>query len=115
MTGVLTSDFIAPWAGVAFSPGTTPLQPANISSARKIRFWVRGEGKSFCVMGFSRAGGRAPSVRPITVGPDWAEVSVNLADLRGFDPSGATLLLIAANQAAGAFRLEIADVRLTAE
>lgn len=115
MTGELTPDFVAPWAGIAFSPGNAPFQPGNLSAAKTIRFWARGEGKSFAVMGFSQAGGRAPSTLPIKVGAAWSEVVVKLADLPGFDASGATLLLIAATQLPGPFRLEVADVRLAAE
>ena len=64
-------------------------------------------------MGFSTAGGQAPSVAPFAATAAWTEVTVRFADLKGFDPSNATLLLIGASQKPGPFRLEIADVRLT--
>lgn len=115
MTGALTADFIAPWAGIALSPGAQPFAPANLSAGKVIRFWARGEGKSFAVMGFSTAGGRIPATVQISVGKEWREVTLKLADLKGFDPADALLLLITANQVPGAFRLEIADVRLTGE
>ncbi len=112
LDGVIKGDFIAPWAGVAFNPGAQPFQPGNLSAATAIRFWARGTGKGFAVMGFSTKGGPRPSTRPISVGAEWAEVTVNFADLAGFDPAAATLLLITATQPAGPFHLEIADVRL---
>ena len=115
MTGAVTADFFAPWAGIGFSPGVGPMQPANIAAARAIRFWVRGEGKSLSVMSFSAAMGRVPAVAPFAVGPEWREVTVAFADLKGFDPAQAILLLIVANQQPGPFRIEIADVRLVRE
>ena len=63
-------------------------------------------------MGFSSAGGQAPSVAALTATAEWREVTVRFADLPKFDATGATLLLIGANQTPGPFRLEIADVRL---
>lgn len=112
MTGEVSPAFFAPWAGVAFNPAPQPFSPADLSAVKGVRFQVRGEGKSFVVMGFSTLGGQAPSVAPITVGAGWNEVTVRFADLKGFDPANATLLLIGANMAPGPFRLEIADVRL---
>lgn len=115
MTGAVTADFIAPWAGIGFSPGAQPLRPTNIAAARAIRFWVRGEGKSLSVMGFSPATGRLPAVAPFAVGPDWREVTIAFADLKGFNPTEAMLLLIVANQQPGPFRIEVADIRLVRE
>lgn len=115
MTGAIKPGFIAPWAGIAFSPAAQQFQPANLGLAKAMRFWAHGEGKSFAVMGFSRSGGQRPSVVPFVVGKDWTEITVRFADLSGFDPANATLLLIGATQQDGPFRLEIADVRLVKE
>jgi imidazolonepropionase-like amidohydrolase len=111
MNGEVTADFVAPWAGVGFSPAPQPFAPADISAASGLRFWVRGEGKSFAIMGFSTAGGQRPAVTPIAVTGDWKEVTIPLASLRNFDPHNAMLLLIAADRP-GIFKLEIANVRL---
>lgn len=115
MSGAVTGDFVAPWAGIGFNPGAQQFQPANIAAARAIRFWVRGEGKSLSVMGFSPATGQLPAVAPFAVGPDWREVTVAFADLKGFNPAEAMLLLIVANQQPGPFRIEVADIRLVRE
>lgn len=112
MTGTLTSDFFAPWGGIAFLPGATPMAPANLGAAKSLRFWARGEGRSFAVMGFSAASGQRPALGTFSVGPEWREITVRLADLNGFNAAEATLLLIAANQLPGPFRLEVADIRL---
>jgi imidazolonepropionase-like amidohydrolase len=111
MSGEVTADFIAPWAGVGFSPGAQPFAPADISAANALRFWVRGEGKSFALMGFSPAGGQRPAVAPIAVTSDWKEVTIPFASLRNFDSHNAMLLLVAADRP-GVYKLEIANIRL---
>ena len=115
LTGEVNPGFIAPWAGLAFYPGAKPFQAANISSAKVLRFWARGDGKGFAVMGFSTAGGQRPGVFPISVTKDWTEVTVRFAQLANFDAPSAQMLLIGAAQQDGPFRLEIADVRLAVE
>ncbi len=115
MAGTLTSDFIAPWAGIAFLPGAQPMAPVSLAPARAIRFWARGEGKSFAIMGFSSATGQRPAVASFSVSPEWREVTVPFTELRRFDAAEATLLLIVANQQPGPFRMEVADIRLVRE
>lgn len=112
MTGEIKPGAIASWAGVAFSPGAQPFQPGNLSAATALRFWARGEGGLFVVMGFSEAGGQMPSVQPFAAGTEWREVTVRFDALRNFDATGTTNLLIGASSKPGPFRLEIADVRL---
>ena len=115
MTGEIKPEFMAPWAGISFNPGVGPFQAVSLGDAKTLRFQARGKGSSFVVMGFSTAGGRLPSVLPISVTSEWHEVAVKLSDLKGFDTTNALLLLIGAAQTPGPFKLEIADVRLTGE
>lgn len=112
LTGEIKPGYIAPWAGMAFYPADQQFRPANLARAKALRFWARGEGRGFAVMGFSTTGGQRPSVVPITIGRQWAEVTVRFADLANFDPGTAQMLLIGATQQDGPFRLEIADIRL---
>ena len=114
IVGELKDGFIAPWAGIGFNPGAQPFVPVNLSRATALRFWVRGTGKRFSVFGFTAAGG-APPTADFAVTPDWREVTVRFADIKGFDPSSARLLTINAAGPLGPFRIEIADVRLIAE
>lgn len=112
LTGEIKPDYLAPWAGIAFYPADQRFRPANLGGAKALRFWARGEGRGFAVMGFSVTGGQRPSVSPITVGKEWAEITLRFAQLANFDPSNAQMLLIGATQQDGPFSLEIADVRL---
>jgi len=115
MTGELKSQFAFPWAGVAFNPGGQPFTAANLSAATAMKFWVRGEGKGFVVMGFSAAGGQRPAAVPVTVSAEWKEVTVPFSTLEGFEAANTTLLLIGTSQALGPFRMEVANVRLVRE
>ncbi len=115
LTGEIKPGFIAPWAGIAFYPADQQFRPANLGKAKALRFWARGEGKSFAVMGFSPVGGQRPSTMPIVVGKDWAEVTLRFSQLANFDPTNAQMLLIGAAQQNGPFRLELADIRLVDE
>ncbi|OYY78785.1 MAG: hypothetical protein B7Y43_04315 [Sphingomonas sp. 28-62-20] len=112
LTGEIKPGYLAPWAGIAFYPADQQFRPANLGSAKALRFWARGEGKAFAVMGFSPSGGQRPSISPITVGKEWAEITLRFAQLANFDSSNTQMLLIGAIQQDGPFRLEIADVRL---
>ncbi len=115
LTGEIKPGYIAPWAGIAFYPADQQFQPANICNVKALQVWARGEGKGFAVMGFSSSGGPRPSMGPIAVGKDWAEVTLRFADLSNFDPTNAQMLLIGTTQRDGPFRLEIADERLVVE
>jgi imidazolonepropionase-like amidohydrolase len=115
--GVLTVEaqvntgFAYPWAGVAFMPGAGPMQPANLSRARVIRFKVRGDGQQYQFALASRGVG-IPRARPFTAGPEWTEVTMPLSDFAGIDPAALTMIGFNAGPKPGAYRFEIADVRL---
>ena len=102
------------WAGVAFMPGTAPMQAVDLSAARLVRFRVRGDGKTYQMMAMSQ-GVRMPAAKPFTAGPEWTEVTVPFSDLKGIDPAALTMLGFNAGPQPGDYRFEIADVRLLAQ
>ena len=95
----------------AFMPGERPMQAADLSAARLVRFKVRGDGGSYRAMMMSQ-GVNMPGYAFFTAGPEWAEVSIPFSAFAGVDPSKATMIGFAAGPKAGAYRFEIADVRL---
>jgi imidazolonepropionase-like amidohydrolase len=103
--------FPYPWAGVSFLPGVSPMQPANLSAARLVRFRVRGDGQRYQLTMMSR-GVAIPGSVPFTAGADWAEVSVPLSAFPGIDPAAVTMIGFNAGPKPGEYRFEIADVRL---
>jgi imidazolonepropionase-like amidohydrolase len=99
------------WAGVAFMPGTQPMQPVDLSAARAVRFRVRGDGKTYQVIAMSQ-GVRIPGAKSFTAGPEWSEVTVPFSELKGIDPAALTMLGFNAGPQPGDYRFELADVRL---
>jgi imidazolonepropionase-like amidohydrolase len=102
------------WSSVAFMPGAQPMQPADLSAARVLRFKVRGDGKTYQVMMMGAANGRPSSV-PFVAGPEWAEISVPLSAFAGIDPAAVAMLAFSAGPQPGEYRFELADVRLLAQ
>jgi len=102
------------WSSVAFMPGAQPMQPADLSAARVLRFKVRGDGKTYQVMLMGAANGRPSSV-PFVAGPEWAEFSLPLSAFAGIDPAAVAMLAFSAGPQPGEYRFELADVRLLAQ
>jgi len=102
------------WSSVAFMPGTQPMQPADLSAARVLRFKVRGDGKTYQVMIMGAANSRPSSV-PFVAGKEWEDISVPLSAFAGIDPTAVAMLAFSAGPQPGEYRFELADVRLLAQ
>jgi len=109
--GSINPGFPYPWAGVLYSPGPAMFSPANLSDKRSLVFRVRGDGGTYRVMLFSAASGRIPVERPFTAGPEWAEVTLNLADFPRVDPAAIQAVIFSGGPRAGSFAFQIDDVR----
>jgi imidazolonepropionase-like amidohydrolase len=107
----VAEGFAFPWSGVAFMPGERPMQPANLSAARALKFRVRGDGQQYQLVMLSN-GVRIPASVPFTAGAQWAEVAVPLSAFAGIDSAALTMIGFNAGPKPGAYRFEIADVRL---
>jgi len=99
------------WSSVAFMPGAKPMQAADLSAAKTLRFKVRGDGKTYQVM-LMGAGNQRPSSVPFVAKPEWQEVSMALKDFAGIDPAAVAMLAFSAGPQPGDYRFELADVRL---
>ncbi|MBD8721845.1 CIA30 family protein [Oxalobacteraceae sp. CFBP 13708] len=102
------------WSSVAFMPGAQPMQPADLSAARVLRFKVRGDGKTYQVMIMGAANNRPSSV-PFVAGKEWEDISVPLSAFAGIDPAAVAMLAFSAGPQPGEYRFELADVRLLAQ
>jgi imidazolonepropionase-like amidohydrolase len=102
------------WSSVAFMPGAQPMQPADLSAARVLRFKVRGDGKTYQVMLMGAANNRPSSV-PFVAGQEWEDISVPLSAFAGIDPAAVAMLAFSAGPQPGEYRFELADVRLLAQ
>lgn len=99
------------WAGLAFMPGTQPMESVDFNTVKAVRFKVRGDGKTYQMIAMSQ-GVQIPGAKPFTAGPEWAEVTVPLRELKGIDPATLTMLGFNAGPQPGDYRFEIVDVRL---
>lgn len=107
----VAAGFPYPWAGVAFMPGARPMQAADLSAAKLIRFRVRGDGQRYQLMMMS-TGVTIPATVPFTAGADWTEVTVPFSQFPGIDPAALTMIGFNAGPKPGGYRFAIADVRL---
>lgn len=100
------------WAGVSFSPGLFPMVAADLSDHRGIRFWAKGDGKSYYAMLFFQKRGFAPSFKTFKAGDTWQEHRFAFQEFDGCDGSDVTGIFIGSGVETGDFSLQIDDVRL---
>jgi hypothetical protein len=108
-----TIDGVIPyaWSGAMLMPASAPMQPANLSAAREIYFWAKGDGKRYRVMLFAQSRGMAPATRTFDVTGDWKEYTFPIAAF-ATDGKDVVMLIIAGGPAAGPFELFVDNVRL---
>jgi hypothetical protein len=112
ISGQITSDSRHPWAGAMFSPGSSPMSPADLSSKRVVAFSVKGDGKTYRVMLFSQRRGFRPSVKTFTATAEWRDVRFPIADFEGLDGRDIIGIAVVAGPREGAFEFEVDQVRL---
>jgi len=109
--GTISNAFAQAWAGAMFSPGAQVFQPANLSGKREIRFYARGDGKTYRLIVFSESKGFAPSAQTFVAGADWTEVVFPISAFGGTDGHDLTALIFSGGPAAGTFAFQIDNVR----
>jgi hypothetical protein len=111
LTGNVDAGLPYAWAGAAFMPASVPMQPADISAAKEIAFWARGDGKTYRVMLFAQSRGMMPMTRTFASTSEWKEHVISLSAF-GTDGKDMIMLIFAAGPAPGTFELFIDNVRL---
>ena len=111
--GTLDAGLPYGWSGVMFTPGQTPMAPANLSSKKELRFYAKGEeGRSYAIMMFTRSTGRTPVTRPFTTSAEWKEIVLPVASVPGIDARDLMGIAFVASGTPGPFRLLIDEVKL---
>lgn len=100
------------WAGVMFAPGAMPMTPANLSSKKMLRFFVKGDGKRYRVMMFARHLGFMPATRSFVAGPQWTQVSMPIADFDALDGRDLMGILWTGGPQPGKFAFTIDQIEL---
>ena len=87
------------------------MEPVNLSSKKAIRFWIRGDGRSYRLMVFTKTGGYMPASQNLVVTKEWKEITVPFSAF-GTDGHDITGILFAAGTPPGSFQFAIDNVRL---
>jgi imidazolonepropionase-like amidohydrolase len=113
IAGTIRPGFQFPWAGMIFFPGAQPMSPVDLSAAKELVFWSKGDGRDYQVMLFAASRGPAPAVQSFTAGPEWQRHAIPLSafGLDGKDLSG---IFFGGGPAQGDFRFRIDSVGLSA-
>jgi imidazolonepropionase-like amidohydrolase len=111
VTGEVRPGFQYPWSGVAFFPGSPPMSPANLSSKKEISFWAKGDGKTYRIMIYTKAGGYMPATREFVAGPEWKQFKLRLSEFGGMEGFDVTSVMFAGGPATGKFSFQIDDVQ----
>lgn len=109
--GTLDGGLPYGWSGAMLMTGKQPMQPANLSSRKEIRFHAKGDGKTYTLMLFSQSRGQQPAMRPFTAGPEWREYVMPFSDF-GVDGSDIQGFAWTLTGAPGTFVLWLDNVRL---
>jgi imidazolonepropionase-like amidohydrolase len=112
VAGTIVGPLPYAWAGVMFSPGSAPFTPANLSSAKAVSFWTKGDGKRYRIMIFSQSRGQIPLVQSFDAGAEWKEITFPLAAFDGIDGHDVMGIVFAGGPQPGAFAFQIDGVRI---
>jgi imidazolonepropionase-like amidohydrolase len=111
VTGTVDGTLPYAWAGAVLMPASAPMQPADLSAAKEISFWARGDGKVYRVMLFAQSRGMTPLTRTFQSTPEWKEHTIPFTAF-GIEGKDVIMLIIAAGPAPGAFELFLDGVKL---
>lgn len=111
ISGTISDAFAFAWAGGLFSPGSAPMVPVNLSSKKAIHFWIRGDGRPYRLMVFTKSGGYNPAIQNLTVTTEWKEITIPFSAV-GTDGHDINGILFSAGGAPGPFQFAIDKVRL---
>ncbi len=114
VTGEVVAGGQFTFAGALFSPGSAPMQPANLSSKKEIDFWARGDGKTYTLIVLTEehnGSNGPPGMAPFVAGPEWKHYSFPFSTFQtdGSDLSGLGFVHV---QEPGKFQFELDQVQI---
>lgn len=112
VTGKVATGGLFAWAGASLSPGDAPFAVVDLSARKGLRFWARGDGRSYQVMVFSQGHGRVALSQSFTAGPAWKELAFPWSSFSGYDGHDVQAVVFAAIPPPGPFAFQLAGVRL---
>jgi imidazolonepropionase-like amidohydrolase len=112
VTGEIAPGLAYAWGGVMFMPSARPMAPTDLSGAKALRFWARGDGRTYKVMVFAESKGRIPLTADFVAGPEWKEFVFPFISFGGIDGHDIMGIALTAGPDAGAFHFRVDDVRI---
>jgi hypothetical protein len=112
VTGEVMAGFGYPWSGAMFSPGPTPMAPANLSARKAIQFWAKGDGQTYQVMIFSQRLGYRPATQTFVAGQEWKQFTMTFASFGDLDGSDIMAIVWCAGPKTGTFAFDLDNVRM---
>ena len=109
--GEVAGDLPYAWAGAIFYPGSRPMEPADLSAKKKIRFWAKGDGRTYSVMLFASSRGFAPAIQTFVAEPDWKEFTFAIKSFEELDGHDLMGFFIGAGLPSGKFSFQLDTVR----
>jgi len=102
------------WAGAMFAPGSSPMEPVNLSSKKSISSWAKGDGKTYTLTVLTQArSGREgmPAMTTFVAGSEWKQYTFpfSMFQTDGGDLAG---LAFVHAQEAGKFQFELDEVEI---
>jgi imidazolonepropionase-like amidohydrolase len=110
VTGTISGAVPYAWSGAMLSPGAQMMAPADLSAARGIHFWARGDGGTYRVMVFAQGKGFTPLQQTFTAGPEWAEHTIPFTAFAGIDGHDLMAVIFAGGPRPGAFAFQVDEV-----
>lgn len=115
VTGEVVAGSPFPFAGALFSPGSSPMQPANLSKKSAIDFWAKGDGGTYTlvVLTEQRSGssGEMPAMTTFVAGPEWKQYSFPFTSFQT-DGSDLTGIAFIRAQQPGKFKFALDQVEI---
>jgi hypothetical protein len=76
VTGEVVAGADHPYAGAFFMAGEHPMDPANLSGKKEIRFWAKGDGQGYTLLVLTaKRNGQSgiPAMAGFVAGPEWKQ------------------------------------------
>jgi hypothetical protein len=111
ITGTISAALPYAWGGAMFSPGPQMMAPANLATKKEVRFWAKGDGKTYRVMIFAESKGYTPLMQSFVTGSEWKEYVFPLSAFGGIDGHDLMALMFVGGPQPGPFAFQVDDVR----
>ncbi len=112
VAGTIVGPLPYAWGGVMLMTGPQPMQPADLSAAKSLHFWAKGDGKTYKIMLFSQSKGMQPLMQDFIASAEWKEYDFPFASFDGVKGNDIIGFAFTGGPAPGAFSVQIDEVSL---